>query len=69
MTKNALLLELADVINIDDVGMNHGHQRAPLFVEEREDLGIIDVEDGFEGDLAVHQAVVCLVYDAHASAP
>ncbi len=62
------LVELADVINIDDIGVDHGGEDGPLLIKELEGCGIVDIEDGLESDFALHEGVEGAIDDAHAAA-
>lgn len=62
----SLGLELPDVVDADDIGVNHVGQERPLVIEHGYGFGI-DVEDGFEGDFALHETVEGGVDDSHAS--
>ena len=49
--------------------MDHRGQDAPFLIEELDGLGIVDLQNGLQGHVPVHESVVCFVYDSHASAP
>ena len=66
---HTILVEFADVVDVDDIGVDHGGEDAPLFVEKLEGGGIFDVEDGFEGHFPLHEPVDGAIHHAHPSAP
>ncbi len=62
------LREFADVINADDIRMDHRGQNAPFLVEKLDCVGVVDLQNGLQGHVPLHERIVGFVDDAHAAA-
>ena len=63
----AFFLELADVEDLNDVGMAHGREHIAFLVEQLQRSGIRDIENGLDRDFAANHGVIGSVDQAHAA--
>src|SRR5205085_2540426 len=63
----AILFELADIEDLDDIGMAHGGEDVALFIEEVERGAARNVAQGLESDAAFDDGVVGFVDNSHAA--
>ena len=63
------LRELADVVDADDIRMDHRREEAPFLVEKLDGLQVVELENRLQGHVPLHERVVSFVDDAHAAAP
>ncbi len=61
----AVLLELADVEDVNDVGMAEAGQHGPLFREQLDGGGVGDVAHGLERHIALGHVIPGAIDDAH----
>src|SRR5690606_38574184 len=62
----APFIELADVVDFSDIGVNNCRLYTPFFEEKVSDCPVFDVEERLERDMPFHERVVRPVDDAHA---
>ncbi len=64
---DAFVLELAEIVDADDIGVHHPSEGAAFLIEQIERGEVLDIQDGLDGDVALHHGVVGSVNDAHAA--